>query len=109
MEFNLAEKLAIVKMIDSVIYADGVVHKGEINEVSLLMKRIDFDSSFIHFARNIESSQGLVILKDMTDEKKKALARILEDVAKSDGFVHEKEAELLTNIFSAIGVDYKLV
>ena len=108
MEFNLAEKLAIIKMIDSVIYADGVVHKAEIKELGQLMKHIDFDSSFIPFARNIESKQGLAILKDMTDEKKQALAKILEDLAKSDGFVHKKETALLLNVFSAIGVDYKL-
>ncbi|MFT6794967.1 MAG: putative tellurite resistance protein B-like protein [Maribacter sp.] len=36
----------------------------------------------------------------MTDAKKKGLAKILEDVAKSDGFVHEKETELLNSIFS---------
>ena len=50
MELNLAEKLAIIKMIYSMVYADGVVHSGEINEVSKLMKEIDFDSNQIQYA-----------------------------------------------------------
>ncbi|MFT6794968.1 MAG: putative tellurite resistance protein B-like protein [Maribacter sp.] len=51
MELNLVEKLAIVKMIYSMVHADGFVHSGEINEVSKLMKVIDFDSNQIQFAK----------------------------------------------------------
>ncbi len=104
MELNLAEKLAIVKMIYSMVYADGVVHSGEINEVSKLMKEIDFDSNQIQYAQNIETEQSIAILQKMTDAKKKGLTKILEDLAKSDGFVHEKEVELLNSIFVSISV-----
>ena len=38
MKFDISEKLAMVNVIDSVIVADGKVHKGEINALSLLMK-----------------------------------------------------------------------
>lgn len=104
MEFNLAEKLAIVKMIYSMVYADGVVHSGEINEVSKLMKEIDFDSNQIQYAQNMEKEQSIAILQQMTHTKKKGLIKILEDVAKSDGYVHEKELELMNSIFSSIHV-----
>lgn len=102
--FSLAERLAIVQALDSVILADGTVHKGEINALSGLMHRIDFDSNFIVQARNLPLDQGLLILKEMTPEKKKVLAEILEEMAISDGFVHEKEIALMTNIFSSIGI-----
>ena len=104
MEFNLAEKLAIVKMIYSMVYADGIVHSGEISEVSKLMKEIDFDSNQIQYAQNIEKEQSIAILQKMTDVKKKALTKMLEDLAKSDGFVHQKETELLKSIFSSLQV-----
>ncbi|WP_396635912.1 TerB family tellurite resistance protein [Maribacter sp. R77961] len=104
MEFNLAEKLAIVKMIYSMVHADGVVHKGEINEVSKLMSVIDFDSNHIQFAQNIEKEQSIAILQEMTEDKKKQLTIILEGIAKADGFVHEKETELLNSIFASLTV-----
>ncbi len=105
MEFNLAEKLGIVKMIDSVIYADGIVHHGEISFMGELMKLMDFDSNFILQSRNIDNSQSLLLLSQMSKEKKLALASILEEVALSDGFKHEKELELLLKIFAVIGVE----
>lgn len=104
MKFNLAEKLAVVNVIDSVIHADGVVHEGEITILSKLMQVIDFDSNFIIYARNIDLKQSTLILSSMLDDKKIKLASILEEVAMSDGFVHQKETELLLNIFSSIGI-----
>lgn len=104
MEFNLAEKLAIVKMIYSMVHADGVVHKGEINEVSKLMNVIDFDSNHIQFAQNIEKEQSIAILQKMTTDKKKELTIILGELAKSDGFVHEKETELLNDILTSMNL-----
>jgi uncharacterized tellurite resistance protein B-like protein len=104
MEFNLSEKLAMVHIIDSVIIADGKVHKGEINALGKLMKIIDFDSNFIVQARTIDMEQSLNILKDMTPIKKTELAIILEDVAISDGYIHEKENDIMKHVFSALGI-----
>jgi len=102
--FSLAEKLAIVQALDSVVLADGIVHTGEISIISDLMNRLDFDSNFIVQARIVPKNQGLSILKEMTVEKKKALAIILDEVANSDGHFHEKEMELILNIFTATDI-----
>lgn len=102
--FTVAEKLALVNAIESVIHADELIHQGELNILGHLMQRIDFDSNFIVQARNIELRQGLSILNAMNDTKKKTLTGILKEVAKSDGFVHEKETALIANISSFIGV-----
>lgn len=99
--FSLAEKLAIVQALDSVILADGTVHNGEINALSDLMNLIDFDSNFIVQARNLPLDQGLAVLKGMSQEKKKALANILKEMAIADGFIHDKETEVIVHIHKA--------
>ena len=101
--FTLAEKLAIVRIVDSVIIADGTVHKGELSALGQLMQRIEFDSNFILQARNIAEEQAKLILRAMTYEKKKVLVAILDEIAISDGFVHEKESTLMAEIHSFIG------
>ncbi|MCJ7465971.1 MAG: TerB family tellurite resistance protein [Maribacter sp.] len=107
MNFTLPEKLAIVNAIDAVMYADGIIHNGEIDALGLLMKRIDFDSNFIVQARNVSAKQGLLLLDGMPEAKKQALAIILQDMAKADGFVHEKEIALIINIFASIGIGHE--
>ena len=104
MEFNLAEKLAIVRVIDSVIHADGIVHQGEIKVLSKLMYSIDFDSNFLIHSRNIALEQGTLIMNSMSSDKKIKVKEILEEVAMSDGFIHSKEKELLSNVYSSMGV-----
>lgn len=104
MKFDISEKLAMVNVIDSVIVADGEVHKGEIDALSKLMAVIDFDSNFLIQARTIDTAQSVVILKDMPQEKKDKLAEILEDIALSDGFIHEKENDVINHIYAAIGI-----
>ncbi|CAM4389362.1 TerB family tellurite resistance protein [Zobellia nedashkovskayae] len=100
--FTLAEKLAIVHVINSVILADGHVHDGEITTLTELMKEIDFDSNFIMQARNIDSEQAISILKKMTPKNKKNLESILERTAISDGFKHTKETSLMAYIFESM-------
>ena len=107
MEFDISEKLAIGHLIDSVIVADGKVHEGEINALSKLMPIIDFDSNFLIQARTIDIDQSVLILKEMTEDKKSKLAEILEEVAISDGYVHEKESDVIRHVFSEIGVSKK--
>jgi uncharacterized tellurite resistance protein B-like protein len=104
MKFDISEKLAIVNVIDSVIVADGKVHKGEINALSKLMEVIDFDSNFLIQARTIDTEQSIVILKGMPQEKKDRLVKILEDVALSDGFLHDKENDIINHIYKSIGI-----
>lgn len=107
--FSLAEKLAIVQALDSVILADGTVHDGEISILQTLMSQIDFDSNFILQARNLPSNQGLLILKTMTLKKKNSLAQILEEVANSDGHFHEKEIKLILNICIAMDIQKEAI
>jgi len=40
----------------------------------------------------------------MPDDKKIALAHILEEMAIADGFVNEKESDSITTILSTIGI-----
>lgn len=107
MEFEIPEKLAMVHLIDSVIVADGEVHNGEISALTKLMTIIDFDSNFLIQARSIDIEQSVNILKDMSEDKKSELAQILKDVAISDGYIHEKESDVIRHVFSEIGLSKK--
>ncbi len=105
--FTLAEKLAIVHAMDSVIWADGTVHKGELDALGGMMPHIGFDSNFILQARNITQEQAKLILRKMPKDKKTMLVGILDELAISDGFVHWKESDLLSEVYSFIGMEQK--
>jgi uncharacterized tellurite resistance protein B-like protein len=108
MEFTKKEKMSMVKMIDYVILADSKVAPGEMNLLTQLMERFNFDTFFIGQARNLKKVKALEILGKMELEKKKVVAKVLDEVAISDGFLHEKEINLIMETLQQIGVDKEL-
>lgn len=107
MKFEISEKLAIVRVIDSLIHADGIVHQGEINAFGKLMEFLDFDTNFLIQARNLDIDQSIQLIKEFSIEKKELLENLMDDVSKADGFVHEKEIEMIDSVLSSIRLKLK--
>ena len=99
-DFTKEEKLALVKMVDYVILADSKVDPAEMRYLTQLMDRFTFDSFFVGQARNLNKDKAFKILSLMSLPKKKEVAKLLDEVAISDGFVHDKE---LLKIAEALG------
>lgn len=104
MEFNLAEKLAIVKAIDKVILADQKVAKGEMEYLGQLMKILDFDSEFVEEARKFHMKQANAILEDLSEPKKHSLGIMLHEMAYADGYLGKEEVKVLFSMFETAGI-----
>lgn len=103
-----SEKLAFVKMVDSVINADEVIHDAEIEIMDQLMKRYEFDSVFIAKAKEKNIDECISILTSMPPKKKSLLIQMLKVVAISDGFVHKSEIDLIIAYCENIGLCNKI-
>jgi len=105
-EFNLAEKLGILKAIDQVIMADENIYEGEAIFVSQLSNVMGFSADIYKKAREVELEEAMAILEVMSSEKKEALAIILNEAANADGSVGEEELKTIYRIFTRIGIDF---
>lgn len=108
MEFTRDEKLAVVKMVDYVILADSKVDPAEMKLLTQLMQRFKFDSFFIGQARNLNKDKAFKTLSLMPMDKKKILVELLDEVAISDGLVHEKEIIKIMETLQHMGVEREL-
>lgn len=106
MEFNLAEKLGILKAIDQVIMADDNIYEGEAIFVSQLSNVMGFSAEIYKKAREVPLEEALAILSVMSRGKKEALAIMLNEAANADGRVGEEELKTIYRIFTRIGVDF---
>ncbi len=104
MEFNLAEKLAIVKAINEVILADGDIAPGEMVYLQQLMEVLNFDFDFVEQARRFNNAQAVAILQAMSEPKKHALAIMLHEMADADGEIDETEMAVVVAVFMAAGI-----
>ncbi|NNC71104.1 MAG: hypothetical protein HKN90_09815 [Flavobacteriaceae bacterium] len=105
MEFNLAEKLAIVKVIDEVITADGELDKDEVKYLKHLMKVLDFEFNFIQEARKFNSRQAMLILREMSEDKKNVVANVFSQMAGVDGDIDQNEIDIIITAFIEAGMD----
>ena len=105
MEFNQVEKLGVIKAIDQVIRVDGRIYEGESFFLSQLSRVIDFDRELFDRAREMQLADAIDALKDMPDNKKEVLARILDQAANADGRVDDAELRIIKTIFRKAGVD----
>jgi len=104
MEFEEFVKAAFVKMIYEVIEADGKIHPAELEMLNKLKIAIGFDDAFLKRARSLEYDNALVTLYNLSHEQKTALAKILDEVAISDGAIHKKEMDLIIETYINIGL-----
>jgi len=105
-EFNLAEKLGILKAIDQVIMADDKIYEGEAIFVSQLSNVVGFSAEIFKKAREVELEEAMAILEVMSPDKKEALAIMLNEAANADGRVGEEELKTIYRIFTRIGIDF---
>jgi uncharacterized tellurite resistance protein B-like protein len=105
MEYNLVEKLAIIKAIDEVLLADGHIRESEVDFLEELMRLLKFDYTLIREAREITAIEAMAILKVMTGKKKNGMAVLLREMAHSDGDFNNKEYDLILNLLLEAGVD----
>ncbi|MGB5404219.1 TerB family tellurite resistance protein [Robiginitalea sp.] len=106
MEFNLAEKLGILKAIDQVIMADDNIYEGEAIFVSQLSNVVGFSAEIYKKAREVELEEAMAILEVMSRDKKEALAIMLNEAANADGRVGEEELKTIYRIFTRIGINF---
>ena len=104
MDFNLVEKLAIVKLIDKVILADKVVAKEEMAYLGQLMKLLDIDSHFVEEARKFNMKQANLILENLSEPKKHSIAIMMYEMAYADGEMDKKEMDILFSVFENVGI-----
>jgi uncharacterized tellurite resistance protein B-like protein len=53
-------------------------------------------------ARFLETEQSISMIRNFSHEKREMLENLMEEVAKSDGFVHQKEIEMIESVLSSI-------
>lgn len=105
MNFNLAEKLAIVKVIDEVVVADNKIDIGELAYLQQLKDLLGFNDAFIQESRQLGPRESIQILKAMSQTKKKAFALMLHEMAEADGNLDEEEMALILGVLALVNIE----
>lgn len=104
LHFSDVEKKAILSTAYEVVLADGSIHPTEVAAIKKLIATMDLTNSLAKEAQEMSIDEALVPLNNMDYDKKKVLAKILDDIAMADEVLHENEMELIIDTFKNIGI-----
>lgn len=105
MTFNGKELIAIIKMAKAMVKADGKIEPSELSVMAVELERFGVPENqlktLLKASDNMETSQALVLINEMDEERKKYVASYLGVIMVSDGDVNEQEL-ILWNLVSTL-------
>jgi uncharacterized tellurite resistance protein B-like protein len=104
MNFTQIEKIAVLKILQEVIIADGKVDDRELNYLGKLLPILEIDLTFIEAISNLDYSLAMEILKSMDETKKKTLTVMMHQMAHADGNADFAEWQIIVDVFDKIGM-----
>ncbi len=101
---TLAEKMALVKAVESVMLVNGSIPQEELKALGALMHCIDFDSNALILSRQIPLPKAVLIFKNLSNQKKTNLLRRLHDKTKDLGSETNSESAIISEAFKTLGI-----
>jgi len=106
LSLKLNEKIAFLHALISMMVADGNVSPNEMNLINkfVSMKDVNVGQAEFDQARAMSDVEAKNILSQMSDEKKRLLGFLLQDMAHADGVIDEGEKLYWMKIKSDINI-----
>ena len=96
---TLNEKYAIVNILSQIMNADGIIHPKEVEYMNKVYSDLAITIIDIEEIANIDDIQAKQIINGMSTENKEYARSLFMGMAESDGFIHPKEADIISHIF----------
>lgn len=104
-QFNEAQKAAIVSLLIEMINIDGVVDPSECAVFNTICVEYGIGEETYNVGRSLNSMVAIDIMKKMNDLQKLTVAHLLTRVIDADACDDDKEIQLFNIICVATGVD----
>lgn len=91
MDLSNNEKIAILYSIKCMMAADGAVVSQEMDLLNKICSMMHVGQNEFNQALEMSDETAMSILKDMSQDKRNLLAYLLQDMARVDGHIDERE------------------
>lgn len=96
--FDLEEQKAVLKLIDSVIKADGSINIQEADFLEEMISTLSFDAKNLNNLSKISYKLSINLVSQMGEEKKDAILKYLTAVSEVDNEINSSEIKVINQI-----------
>ena len=100
-QFTSIEKFAIVTILSQIMKADGIIHPKEEEYMDKVYAEFGIMISDMEDITNMDAIQAKSVINAMQVEKKQYAQSLFVSMAKSDGFIHPLETEIINQLWMA--------
>ncbi|MBQ2882418.1 MAG: TerB family tellurite resistance protein [Alphaproteobacteria bacterium] len=99
-QLTIIEKFAIVTILSQIMNADGVIHPNEEEYMDKVYAELGITISDMEDITNMDTTQAKSIINAMLDEKKQYAKFLFISMAKTDGYIHPLEKEIIDKLWT---------
>lgn len=100
-QLTTLEKFAIVTILSQIMNADGIIHPKEEEYMDKVYAEFGIMISDMEDITNMDVIQAKSVINAMQVEKKQYAQSLFVSMAKSDGFIHPLETEIINQLWMA--------
>ncbi len=105
MELRLIEKMAILKALAAVAYADNEMADAEIKLLTNIAGNMGFDQEKVNDSYALKPIEARYVITHMDEDKKKLFYDLMKETVLADNVANETEVEFANNLLKAAGFD----
>ncbi len=98
-QFTTIERFAIVTILSQIMNADGIIHPMEEEYMDKVYAELGIMISDMEDITNMDFVQAISVINAMLDEKKQYAQLLFVSMARSDGYIHHLESEIINNLW----------
>lgn len=105
MQFTDQEKIALMSLLIEMANADSRIVFEEMITINLICQKLEIDHNSFVVAYDLKCEHAIEVLKNMIDDKKLRLAKMMVEIIDSDNNIDDAEIALLNHACHEIGID----
>lgn len=105
MQFTSQEKIAVLSLLIEMANANDQIAYEEMITINLICQKLEIDHDSFVVSYDLRCEHAIEVLKNMSDDKKLQLARMMVEIIDSDNNVDDREIALLNHACHEIGID----
>ena len=87
-------KIAIIKILSEIIYADNIVHNAEVEYIDEVVRSFDMDENYKSDVEKLNTLQALSAIRELSITQKEKIAKMMGKMIVIDKDINYKEVKL---------------
>jgi uncharacterized tellurite resistance protein B-like protein len=104
-EFNEPQKIAILWLLNEVMNADNIIHENEVAYYNHVQTSLGLSDSVLDQVSSIRPFDALATIKEMTNNQKGQIARLMGNMIVVDEDINYNEVKLYNNVCQFCGIN----